>query len=54
MGCKQLENYLGKDCSRDAVLIAVEGHGVMAPERPDFDAVSRAIRKFSERVLATN
>jgi hypothetical protein len=47
-----LEDEIIDNSSRDAVLIAVEGHGVMAPDRPDFNAVANAIEAFAQRILA--
>lgn len=46
-----LEDEIIDNSSRDAVLIAVEGHGVIAPEKPDFQAVSKAIEVFAKRIL---
>jgi|GEM_PF-2150045 len=47
-----LEDEIIDNSSRDAVLIAVEGHGVLAPDKPDFQAVSRSIEEFARKILA--
>ena len=46
-----LEDEIIDNESKDTILIAVEGHGVHAPERPDFEAVSKAISEFAKRIL---
>ena len=48
-----LEDEIIDNNSRDAILIAVEGHGVMAPENPDFKAVSVAISNFADGIINT-
>ena len=46
-----LEDEIIDNSSRDAVLIAVEGHGLMAPDNPNFQVVSKAIKEFAKRIL---
>jgi hypothetical protein len=46
-----LEDEIIDNSSRDAILIAVEGHGVMAPDKPNFLAVSKAIEEFAKKVI---
>lgn len=46
-----LEDEIADNSARDAILIAVEGHGVMAPDEPDFVSVSSAINQFARKIL---
>lgn len=46
-----LEDEIIDNNSKDAILIAVEGHGVKIPDEPDFELLSKAIKNFAEKVL---
>lgn len=50
--CETLEDEFMDNEGKDTILIAVEGHGVLAPERPDFALLSKAVKEFAKRVLA--
>ena len=46
---------LGDECidydAKDAILIAVEGHGVKAPDNPDWNIINKAIESFADSIM---
>jgi hypothetical protein len=50
--CETLEDEFIDNNGKDAILIAVEGHGILAPETPDFELLSKAVKDFAKEVVA--
>jgi|SRR5580658_9978704 hypothetical protein len=46
-----LEDEFLKNDDQDAILIGIEGHGVLAPERPDFKLLAQSVKDFAEQVI---
>ena len=46
-----LEDEIFDNSSRDAILIAAEGHGIILPDEPDFSLIHTAIDDFAKKVL---
>jgi|SRR5579871_2496631 len=46
-----LEDEFIDNESKDTILIGIEGHGVLAPEKPDWKLLSDAVKNFAHSVV---